>query len=69
MALDDAQNSCQSKAGSFAGFFRRKEWLKNFVQDIARDARAGIGDFDQNVKAGLDRDVRVAGRIIERLNH
>ena len=50
--LDDAVHRGQAKPCPLADLLGGEERIENLVDDLRRDARAGVGDFDQHVVGG-----------------
>ena len=47
--LDDAVDRGKSEPGAFADFLGRKERLKDLVDDLGRNAGAGVADLDPHI--------------------
>src|SRR5438067_6683669 len=47
--LDDAVDGREAKSGALAGFLGGEEWLKDLVDDLARNAAARVLYLDRHV--------------------
>jgi hypothetical protein len=65
--LDNSINCRQSKPGSFAHFFRRKEWFKNAAQCYFVHAATGVGNAQANKFSGTRGGIAIAQnfRVVE----
>ena len=52
VAFDDAGNSGKPEAGALANTFGGEEWIEDFIDDVARDAAAAVGNLQHDVRSG-----------------
>src|SRR5690606_1691199 len=53
VAAYDLVNDRQAEAGAVADFLRREERIANLLDDVRRDAAAGVRDADRHVFVAL----------------
>ena len=58
--LDDAVDRREAEPGALADILGGEERLENLVDDVRRDAGAGVRELDQHVVAGRHRLVASA---------
>jgi hypothetical protein len=58
VALHDRRRRRESEAGALAHLLRGEERLEGFLADLDRDADAGIGHADEDVRASRRRDLQ-----------
>ena len=62
--LDDPEHGREPEPGPFAALLGREEGFEDVVEELGRDAGAGVGDLERDVGAGLEAGwaIAIAGR-------